>query len=98
LSRSAVFNKRDDLVSMLIDIEADGEVLTEEELLAQCVMPLFGGHETTRNLIGNGMHALLQRPYEIDRLRDWPDLIRSGIEELLRFDAPVQMTSRVVKE
>jgi cytochrome P450 len=91
-------NKSDDLVSMLIDIEADGEVLTEEELLAQCVMLLFGGHETTRNLIGNGMDALLQRPHEIDRLRDNPDLIRSGIEELLRFDAPVQFSSRVVKE
>ena len=91
-------NKRDDLVSMLIDIEADGEVLTEEELLAQCVMLLFAGHETTRNLIGNGMHALLQRPHETDRLRDSPDLIRSGVEELLRFDPPVQMISRVVKE
>jgi cytochrome P450 len=91
-------NRRDDLVSMLIDIEADGEVLTEEELIAQCVMLLFGGHETTRNLIGNGMHALLQRPHEIERLRDCPDLIRSGIEELLRFDPPVQWTSRVVKD
>jgi hypothetical protein len=91
-------NKSDDLVSMLIDIEADGEVLTEEELLAQCVMLLFAGHETTRNLIGNGMHALLERPYEIDRLRDCPDLIRSGIEELLRFDAPIQFSNRLVKE
>ncbi len=58
-------NKGNDLISLLIDIEEDGEVLTEEELYAQCIALLFAGHETTRNLIGNGMYTLLrneQRP------------------------------------
>lgn len=91
-------NKGSDLISLLIDIEEDGEVLTEDELLAQCVLLLLAGHETTRNLIGNGTHALLDHPREIERLRDSPDLIRSGVEEMLRFDAPIQFVSRVVKE
>lgn len=91
-------NKSNDLISLLLEIEADGEVLTEDELYAQCVMLLFGGHETTRNLIGNGMHSLLQHRHEIERLKDSPELIRSGVEELLRFDSPVQSISRVVKE
>ena len=91
-------NKGSDLISLLLDIEEDGEVLTEDELYAQCVMLLFAGHETTRNLIGNGMHSLLQRPREMEKLRDNPDLIRSGVEELLRFDSPIQYLSRIVKE
>lgn len=90
--------KGSDLISLLLDIEEDGELLTEDELFAQCVMLLFGGHETTRNLIGNGMYALLQRPREMEKLRDSPDLIRSGVEEMLRFDSPIQALSRVVKE
>ncbi len=55
-------NKGNDLISLLIDIEEEGEVLTEEELYAQCIALLFAGHETTRNLIGNGMYTLLQHP------------------------------------
>lgn len=91
-------NRGTDLISLLLDIEEGGEVLTEDELFAQCALLLFGGHETTRNLIGNGMHSLLQRPRELERLRDNPDLIRSGVEEMLRFDSPVQHVSRVVKD
>ncbi len=91
-------NKRDDLISLLLDIEADGEVLTEEELYAQCVMLLFAGHETTRNLIGNGMLTLLQNAGEASRLREEPSLIRSAVEELLRYESPVQSTGRLVKE
>lgn len=100
--RQAVSERRQkkgaDLISLLIDIEEDGEVLTEEELYAQCVMLLFGGHETTRNLIGNGMHALLQHPESISELRECPELIRSAVEELLRYQSPVQYTHRVAKE
>jgi cytochrome P450 len=91
-------SKGNDLISLLLEIEEDGDVLTEEELYAQCVMLLFGGHETTRNLIGNGMLTLLQHPQEATRLRDQPALIRSGVEELLRYESPVQGTTRIVKE
>jgi cytochrome P450 len=87
-----------DLISLLLEIEEDGEVLTEEELYAQCVMLLFGGHETTRNLIGNGMHALLQYPEELSKLREQPEMIRTALEELLRYVSPVQYASRIVKE
>lgn len=91
-------HKRNDLISLLLDIEADGETLTEDELYAQCVMLLFGGHETTRNLIGNGIYNLLRHPSELTRLQDDPDLIRSSVEEMLRFDSPVQYLNRVAKE
>jgi len=91
-------NKGNDLISLLIDIEEEGEVLTEEELYAQCIALLFAGHETTRNLIGNGMYTLLQYPHETAELRERPELIRSAVEELLRYESPVQFTARVLKE
>jgi cytochrome P450 len=91
-------NKSDDLISLLIDIEADGEVLTEEELYAQCLMLLFAGHETTRNLVGNGMCALLQNPEEMLGLRENPEIIRTSVEELLRYESPIQYTARIVKD
>jgi cytochrome P450 len=91
-------NKGTDLISLLIDIEEEGEVLTEEELYAQCIALLFAGHETTRNLIGNGMYTLLQHPQETAELRERPEMIRSAVEELLRYESPVQFTARVLKE
>ncbi|MGO9978592.1 MAG: cytochrome P450 [Candidatus Sulfotelmatobacter sp.] len=91
-------NKGSDLISLLIDIEEEGEVLTEEELYAQCIALLFAGHETTRNLIGNGMYTLLQHPQETAELRERPEMIRSTVEELLRYESPVQFTARVLKE
>jgi cytochrome P450 len=91
-------NKGSDLISLLIDIEDEGEVLTEEELYAQCIALLFAGHETTRNLIGNGMYTLLQHAQETEQLRDEPNMIRTAVEELLRFESPVQFTARVLKE
>jgi len=63
-------HKGSDLISLLLDIEEDGEVLTEDELYAQCVGLLFAGHETTRNLIGNGMYTLLRYPEEMAKLRE----------------------------
>jgi len=87
-----------DLISLLIDIEEEGEVLTEEELYAQCIALLFAGHETTRNLIGNGTYTLLRHPEEMQELRDTPEMTRSAVEELLRFESPVQFTARVLKE
>lgn len=91
-------NKGNDLISLLIDIEEEGEVLTEEELYAQCTALLFAGHETTRNLIGNGTYTLLRHPREAAELRDNPEMIRSAVEELLRYESPVQFTARVLKE
>lgn len=91
-------NKGNDLISLLIDIEEEGEVLTEEELYAQCTALLFAGHETTRNLIGNGVYTLLRHPREAAELRDNPEMIRSAVEELLRYESPVQFTARVLKE
>jgi len=89
--------KGNDLISLLIDIEEQGEVLTEDELYAQCTALLFAGHETTRNLIGSGMYSLLQHPEETEELRQNPEIIRSAVEELLRWESPVQFTARVLK-
>jgi len=91
-------NKGTDLISLLIDIEEEGEALTEEELYAQCIALLFAGHETTRNLIGNGMYTLLRHSEKATELRQTPEMIRSAVEELLRYESPVQFTARVLKE
>jgi cytochrome P450 len=90
--------KGSDLISLLLDIEEDGEVLTEEELYAQCVMLFGAGHETTRNLIGNGMYTLLRHPEEMAELQKNPELIRSAVEELLRYESPVQFAGRIASE
>ncbi len=87
----------DDLLSELIAAEDAGEKLSHDELLATCVQLVFAGHETTQNLISNGMLALLRQRDQFDRLRDDPSLIRSALEELLRYDAPAQMSARWTK-
>jgi cytochrome P450 len=91
-------NKGNDLISFLIDITEEGEALTEEELYAQCVMMLFAGHETTRNLIASGIFSLLREPEKMSELQQDPALIRSAVEEFLRFESPIQYTARVTKE
>jgi len=85
----------DNLISRLVAVEEQGETLTANELLATCVILLIGGHETTTNLIGNGLLALLRHPEQLQRLRNDPALIESAIEELLRYDSPAQMTTRL---
>lgn len=89
-------NPGDDLVSRLLQAQADGTLLNHAELLAQCAMLLFAGHETTRNLLGNGLYALLTHPDQWQRLQQDPALIPSAVRELLRFDSPVQYTGRRV--
>ncbi|MEX0785997.1 MAG: cytochrome P450, partial [Dehalococcoidia bacterium] len=89
---------KDDLLSGLIAAEERGEVLSEQELLATCMLLLAAGNETTTNLIGNGMLALLRNPDQLQKLRDDPSLIEPAIEELLRYDGPVQATGRVATE
>ena len=91
-------NKADDLISLLIQVEEEGEVLTTEELLAQCTLLLVAGHETTRNLLGNGFLALLQHPDQFARLKENPSLINSAVREFARFDSPVQFSGRAVTE
>jgi len=86
---------RGDLLSLLIEAEEQGDKLSEGELLATCVLLYIAGHETTVNLIGNGLLALLRHPKELERLRDAPSLIQSAVEELLRYDGPVQRTARI---
>src|SRR2546426_1579770 len=83
-----------DLLSRLIGAEDEGGHLSEAELISTVGLLFGAGHETTRNLIGNGMLALLRHPGELQRLRDDPSLIRSAIEELLRYDSPVQIAGR----
>ena len=89
---------RADLLSSLIAAEEVGDRLSEPELLASCILLLVAGHETTVNLIGNGSLALLRHPAELRRLRENPALIATAVEELLRFDGPVQRTTRVPGE
>jgi cytochrome P450 len=84
----------DNLVSDLIGAQDADDRLTDEEIVSTCTLILFGGHETTTNLIGNGTRTLLQHPDQFDRLVAEPGLLVSAIEELLRFDGPSKMEVR----
>jgi len=84
----------DDLIQSLIRAEHHGDTLSELEVVALCTALVFGGHETTVNLLGNGMLALLDRPADLERLRAEPQLVETAVEELLRFDSPAQFISR----
>jgi len=84
-----------DLLSDLIAAEEQGDKLSEEELMATILLLFVAGHETTVNLIGNGTLALLRNPDQLEALRRSPALIGGAIEELLRYDAPVQRTGRM---
>ena len=84
----------EDLLSALVRVRDEGDALTENELLATCVLLLIAGHETTVNLIGNGTLALLRNPDQLARLRSEPDLVERAVEELLRYDSPIQLTVR----
>ncbi len=89
---------RDDLISAMIQAQEERDALSDPELLATCNLLLLAGHETTTNLIGNGTLALLRDREEWERLCATPELLPTAIEELLRFDGPVQATLRVAAE
>jgi cytochrome P450 len=86
----------DDILSRLLRWESPDFRLSEFQIHHQCIFLLNAGHETTTNLIGNGVLALLRHPAELARLRAEPALIESAVEELLRFEAPVQLGNRTV--
>jgi len=87
-------NPESDVLTRLIEGERVGERLTEKELYHNCIFMLNAGHETTTNLIGNGMWLLLNHPDQIARLRGQPALVNSAIEEMLRYEGPIQLNNR----
>ena len=89
---------QNDLISALVHAEEEGDTLTEREMLSMLRLLLVAGNETTTNLIGNGMLALLRHPEQLQALRDDPSLIPAAVEELVRFDAPVQSDFRAAVE
>ena len=86
------------MITALLNVEAEGDRLSRGELLSTLTLLLVAGNETTRNFIGNGMLALLKHPDQLQRLRDNPDMLDSALDELLRYDSPVQMDQRMVYE
>ncbi|MDY7103019.1 MAG: cytochrome P450 [Actinomycetota bacterium] len=88
----------DDLISAMLEVEDGGDTLSEGELIASANLMFAAGFETTTNLIGNGVVALLRHPDQLARLRAEPDLASSAVEEMLRYDSPVQLDSRTAFE
>jgi cytochrome P450 len=88
----------DDLISMLVAAQEQGTVASEEEILANCVLLLFAGHETTLNLISNGLYLLLTHPDQLAQLQASPQLLPDAIEEMLRYAGPASVTTRFALE
>lgn len=86
---------RDGLVRSLMEAEVQGDRLSEEEVIANCIVTMVGGQETTTNLIGNGVLSLLRNPLQLEKLRSDLSLIPSAVEELLRYESPSQHTARL---
>src|SRR4029077_6563119 len=91
-------NPQRDVLTRLIQGEDNGERLTSKELLHNCIFLLNAGHETTTNLIGNGLVALSGNPAQKKRLIAKPDLIRTAVEEILRFESSNQLGNRMTTE
>jgi cytochrome P450 len=88
----------DGLIGALSQARVDGDRLTDDEVIANTIVTMVGGQETTTNLIGNGLLTLLNHPAELAQLRDDPDLLPSAVEELLRYESPSQHTARIAPE
>lgn len=89
---------REDVLSLLLHTELDGTRLTDHEIIANIIFLFVAGHETTVNLIGNGLLALLRHPDQLRLLRDNPDTIAGAIDEITRYDPPVQIVSRLLTD
>jgi len=102
IGKEAISWKRDhpasDLLTALVAAEHEGDMLSDDELVAQVLLLYIAGHETTVNLIAGGVLALLRNPDQLRLLRTRPDLDANAIEELLRYDSPVQMSRRITLE
>jgi len=100
--RSAIreqrLHPRDGLVSSLLNAEINGDKFSEEEVIANCIVTMVGGQETTTNLIGNGVLSLLRNPDQLEKLRSDLSLIPSAVEEMLRYESPSQHTARLAPE
>ena len=83
-----------EVLQVLADAEADGKKLTEIELLHQCIFMLNAGHETSTNMLSHGIYELVSRPSEFKKLREQPEHINTAVEEVLRFQAPIQINNR----
>jgi len=89
---------RPGLVNALIEAQVDGDRLSEEEIIANSILTMVGGQETTTNLIANGILTLLRNPAQLKQLRDDPSIIQVAVEELLRYESPSQYTGRLAHE
>jgi cytochrome P450 len=89
---------RDDLISALLSAEHEGDRLTDDEVIANTIMTMVGGQETTTSLIGNGLLTLLRHPAALQQVRSAPSLIPAAIEEMLRYESPIQHTGRMTAE
>ena len=89
---------REGLIHSFMTAEIDGDRLTDEEIVANCIVTMVGGQETTTNLIGNGLLTLMRNPEQLAQLRADPSLIPSAVEELLRYESPSQHTGRIARE
>jgi cytochrome P450 PksS len=99
LVQSRRTDPKDDLVTALVEAREAGDQLSEDELLGMISLLLIAGHETTVNLIGNGILSLIEYPDQMDRLRNEPALIKSAVEELLRYNGPLETaTERYPRE
>ena len=89
---------REGLINSFITAEIEGDRLTDEEIIANCIVTMVGGQETTTNLIGNGILSLVRNPEQMQQLRDDSALVPSAVEELLRYESPSQQTARICPE
>jgi hypothetical protein len=89
---------RDGLINSFLTAEIDGDRLTEEEIIANCIVTMVGGQETTTNLIGNGVLSLIRNPDQLQKLSDDLSLVPAAVEELLRYESPSQQTARICPE
>ena len=88
----------DDLLSALVEVETDGDRLSHDELLATVILLLIAGHETTANVMGNGLRSLLRHPDQLALLRDEQEAAKTAVEELLRYDGPINMAERITTQ